>query len=96
MLLKNVKSAILTEFCPEWIHKKGGNAKESMKKIVDAGFLVKKSSGGYMTAEEMMAMPTKEYSNRMDLVLHSKSIHGINAEPDTESSRHSDVDTVTV
>ncbi len=77
VLLENIKSAILTEFCPEWIHKKGGDAREIMKKIVDAGFVVKKEKAEeadeYMSVEEMMDLPKDKYTARLNLLLHSRS-----------------------
>eukprot|EP00554_Chaetoceros_debilis_P011242 CAMPEP_0194106108 /NCGR_PEP_ID=MMETSP0150-20130528/6197_1 /TAXON_ID=122233 /ORGANISM="Chaetoceros debilis, Strain MM31A-1" /LENGTH=354 /DNA_ID=CAMNT_0038794173 /DNA_START=182 /DNA_END=1246 /DNA_ORIENTATION=- len=68
--LEGVQDAIITEFAPKWITEKGGDPTSAMKKIFEAGFLVKKTVG-YMSENDMMDMT--KFSDRSDLVLHSQS-----------------------
>jgi FkbM family methyltransferase len=73
VLLESDVQVIQTEFEPNWVKEKGGDPVQFMKRMMDAGYRIKKKEWGYMKKDEMMNM-TNYGLNFGDLTFHSNKM----------------------
>jgi FkbM family methyltransferase len=73
VLLKSDVEVIQTEFDPKWVKEKGGDPVLFMKRMMDAGYRIKKKEWGYMKKSEMLNM-TNFGINFGDVTFHSNKM----------------------
>ncbi len=73
VLLEGGIDVIQTEFEPKWLTEKGGDPVKFIKKMIDAGYHIKKKEWGYMKEKDMMNMTNFGLTSG-DVTFHSKSL----------------------